>query len=152
MNEYISIKDFASQAGVSPQALYQRLEKDLKPYLKIIDGKKTLNTKGLELFSLKAAEQQPVQCIDKDLLKTLQETLKFLSSQLEMKDQQILNLNERLKEAQELNKNNQILLGSEQSRTNPSLLINGEPHTQINSETKVEKKGIWSVFKGWRTP
>jgi len=120
MNEYISIKEFASKVGLTSQAIYQRIDKDLKPFLKLVENKKTLNVKALELFGFKAVEQE----VDKDLLKTLQDTLKVLTSQIEIKDQQIENLNERLKEAQELNRNNQILLGSEQTRTNLSLLSN----------------------------
>jgi DNA-binding protein Fis len=53
IGEYLSIKEFSTSAGVSPQAIYQRLDKDLKPYLKDFKGKKSLNIQALELFSLK---------------------------------------------------------------------------------------------------
>ena len=48
--EYLSIADFADTAGVSKQAVYKRLDKDLKPYLKIIDGRKCLEVSAIELF------------------------------------------------------------------------------------------------------
>ena len=49
--EYISIADFAERAGVSKQAVYQRLNKSLKTYVKDIDGKKSINIK--KLFNLR---------------------------------------------------------------------------------------------------
>ena len=48
--EYIPIKDFADKVGVTPSAVYQRLDKDLKPYLRVIEGKKTLDSQALELY------------------------------------------------------------------------------------------------------
>jgi len=69
---------------------------------------------------------------------TLQEALQVLSRQLETKDQQIADLNERLKEAQELNKNNQILLGSEQTRTNPALLMGNDKIKQIGFKERIK--------------
>ena len=122
MDKYISVKEFAQQIGISSQAVYQRLDKDLKQFVKVVDNKKKLNTKAFELFDLKEIVRPVDKVVDNQLTTTLQETLKILSKQLETKDQQIADLNERLKESQELNKNNQILLGGEQSRTNPVLL------------------------------
>jgi hypothetical protein len=153
MNEYISIKEFAARAGVTTQAIYQRLDKDLQIYFKIIDKKKCLNISALELFILKPVDneiQADLQRIDKDIVNSLQATLKVLTAQLEVKDKQleakdrqISELHERLKEAQELNRNNQILLGSEQTRTNPALLMNGETEKQ----PPVKKKSFWNLFK-----
>ena len=128
-DEYISIKEFASLAGVSTQAIYQRLGKDLQTFTKLAGKKKMLNIKALELFKDKADVQtvdklltSNYQELDKQLVSSLQDALNALSVQLEMKDKQISELNERLKEAQQLNLNNQIVLGSEQSRTNQALL------------------------------
>jgi len=58
--EYLSIKQFAEAAGVSPQAIYQRLDKDFKPYFKVIQGRKSLNREALSLFhgnSFKAVDR-----------------------------------------------------------------------------------------------
>ena len=38
-NEYMSVSEFATRAGCSKQAVYQQLNKRLKPYVKAIDGK-----------------------------------------------------------------------------------------------------------------
>jgi len=80
---------------------------------------------------------------DNKTINMLQDTLKTLTAQLEVKDRQISDLNERLKEAQELNRNNQLLLGGEQSRTNPALLRNSESF----EEKPINKKGFWNLFK-----
>ena len=146
MEKYISIKEFAYQIGVSPQAIYQRLDKDLKPFLKVIENKKKLSIEAFKLFALKGVEQPIDKAFDNQLVKTLQDTLKILSRQLETKDQQIADLNERLKEAQELNKNNQILLGSEQSRTNPALLVDNE--SLVHADGKEQKKGFLKRMLG----
>ena len=50
MAEYMAIKDFADRVGVTPSAVYQRLDKDLKPFLKVIEGKKTLDSQALKLY------------------------------------------------------------------------------------------------------
>jgi hypothetical protein len=131
MDDYISVKQFASRAGVTVQAVYQRIDKDLKPFLKVIKGKKFLDIKGLELFVIKEIEQ----VIEQDLLKSFKETLKLLTAQLEVKDKQIADLNERLREAQELNRNNQILLGGEQAR---HLLTDGE---------EIKQKRLFGIFR-----
>lgn len=132
MGEYITIKEFAKRAGVSPQAIYQRIEKDLKPYFKEVDGKKTLDIKALDLFILKADDKH----VDNELIKTLQETLKLLSNQLEVKDKQIAELNERLSEANELNRNNQILIGREQ-----------QPKQIASTSEEPIKKKFWDRFR-----
>ncbi|MDR3046767.1 MAG: hypothetical protein LBU51_04015 [Bacteroidales bacterium] len=149
MSEYISIKEFATRAGVTTQAIYQRIDKDLQSYFKIVGNKKCLNISALEMFSLKQDDKQPqdnLQTVDNSLVSTLQETLKVLTAQLEVKDIQISELNERLKEAQELNRNNQFLLGSEQIRTNPALLTGIDPPAQ-DENPPIKKKRFWNLFK-----
>ena len=130
--EYLPIKEFAKRAGVSTQAIYQRLDKDLKSYCKEVEGKKTLSEKALDLFILK----EPDKPVDNELIKTLQDTLKLLSNQLEVKDKQIAELNERLAEANELHRNNQILIGREQ-----------EPKQIESSAEQPIKKKFWDRFR-----
>jgi len=147
MDKYISIKEFARQIGVSSQAVYQRLDKDLKPFLKVINNKKKLDIQAFKLLNLENTEQPEIKENDKQLTSSLQETLKILSRQLEAKDQQIADLNERLKEAQELNKNSQILLGNEQSRTNSVLQIGDVAKDRYVNKVS-EKRGFFArIFK-----
>ena len=53
MNEYISVSEFAKIAGVSRQAIQQRLTTSLAEFVKADSkGIKLLNIKGLELFGV----------------------------------------------------------------------------------------------------
>lgn len=119
--EYISIADFAERAGVSKQAVYQRLNKSLKAYVKVIDGKKSINIRALEdLYGkddcssveqdiqgeFKGVEQgieeeKEGQLINK-LIDTLQEELKSKDEQIREKDLQIKELHNLLDQQQKL--------------------------------------------------
>jgi len=157
-DQYISVKDFASRAGVSPQAIYQRLDKDLKPFFKVVERQKRLDIKALDVFVLKQVEQEGDKQVE-NILKCFKETLKTLEEQLsvkdkqiesnykqlEVKDNQIADLNERLREAQELNRNNQILLGSEQNRINIAL----EATEDGGRDRQAKRSGFFrKIFKG----
>lgn len=119
--EYISIAEFAERAGVSKQAVYQRLNKSLKAYVKVIDGKKSINIRALEdLYGkdncsrleqdiqgeFKGVEQgidqeKEGQLINK-LIDTLQEELKSKDEQIREKDLQIKELHNLLDQQQKL--------------------------------------------------
>ncbi len=50
--DYITIAEFARRAGVSKQAVYQRLNNvDLTSYVKLENGKKVINIEALSLFA-----------------------------------------------------------------------------------------------------
>lgn len=115
MSNYISVKEFASMAGVSTQAIYQRIAKDLQSYCKEVDGKKQIDIAGLELFSESAACKaldkeggeiaKPLQStyqdkINEDLYKSLLKTIDILEAQLIAKDKQIESLSNALESAQ----------------------------------------------------
>lgn len=95
MSEYISVADFASRAGVTCQAVYLRLNKDLKPYLKLDGKRKTVNVDALKLFQKSSVEQKTEQPI----VEILKSQLEAKDRQLEEKDKQIAELLERLKES-----------------------------------------------------
>ena len=119
--EYISIAEFAERAGVSKQAVYQRLNKSLKAYVKDVDGKKNINIRALEdLYGkegcsrieqdiqgeFKGVEQgidqaKEDQLINK-LVETLQEELKNKEQQINEKDIQIKELHNLLDQQQKL--------------------------------------------------
>lgn len=88
-DEYISVSDFADRAGCSKQAVYQQLNKKLKPYVKVIDGKKTINSKALrEVYGkeIQPESQSVVKEVDQELNKEL---IAELRDQLAKKDQEI---------------------------------------------------------------
>ena len=150
---YLSIKDFAERAGVTQQAIYKRLTTSLTTFINIENGKKTINSKALELF--KTNENNNVeQPLDKSLTTLLNATITLLSGQIETKDKQISEkdiqienkdkqisekdiqiavLNEHLKQAQRLNENNQILIGRQQDQAKT-----------LDEPAVIIKKSFWS--------
>lgn len=137
--EYVTIKEFSEQVGVSVQAVYQRLNKDLKPFVKVVDGKKMLSIKAKDLYSIKKDKSE--------LLNTLNATLNVLTEQLKEKDKQISELNKRLSEAMELNRNNQILISKQQNlQLREPETINQETN-QEKEETKKERKSVLTEIR-----
>ncbi len=156
--KYLSVKKFAETAHVSPQSIYHRLEKDLKPYLKF-DGKvRKLSTKALALFAppatnksekIKETQKEPENVIFK-LIKPEDEQdlpnkrkpvfevmLLSLKNQLEIKDTQ---LQEKDKQIETITK---ALLNA-QLNANQAQVLHAETIKQIPSETPSEKKGLFS--------
>lgn len=110
-HHHISVKDFASRAGVSTQRIYQMLGKELKPYCKTVDGRKYIDIDGLQLFEGVPKDTPPkqnventdtkyfastLQALAKDLASALQpntnslnDTVAALTAQLAVKDEQL---------------------------------------------------------------
>ena len=150
--DVLTIKEFASLANVSSQALYQRLNKSLQEYVVVIDNKKYLKREALRLFEREEAKEEcktakaEDSSLDKDLLKTLQATIDILQGQLKAKDEQISELNARLKEALELNKG-QVLLSVAERQQLP--VAQDAADAAIATEEKPEKQTFWSRVKHW---
>lgn len=100
-NEYLSIKEFADIAGVSKQAVYQRLTGTLKPYVNIKDGVKYLNIRALELYKgddavkkLKKNNQEESNSVQVDSM------VELLKRELDQKNKQIDELHKLLEQSQ----------------------------------------------------
>lgn len=108
MNEenFLTVKEFANEAGISTQRVYQLLAKDLQSYCKVIGNTKYINISALERFTTKPIckdlqEDLPsdLQALTKalqDQIDTLQKHNDLLTQQLEVKDKQINTLTESL--------------------------------------------------------
>lgn len=84
-NEYIGISEFAKRVNVSKQAIYQQLDKKLKPYLIVIDGKKRLNIKAISEVYDKQSEE-----VDKAVeQEENNQLIHILTNQLIEKDKQL---------------------------------------------------------------
>jgi len=116
--KYLSIKKFAETANVSTQALYKRINKDLKPYLKFEGNVRKLSTKALSLFATDQSTLQSVEqvCNQQEnenvifkLIKSSEEPeehtkkkpvfevmLLSLKNQLEIKDNQLIEKDKQL--------------------------------------------------------
>lgn len=99
--EYLTIKEFADIAGVSKQAVYQRLTGTLKPYVNIKDGVKYLNIRALELYKgddavkkLKKNNQEESNSVQVDSM------VELLKRELDQKNKQIDELHKLLEQSQ----------------------------------------------------
>lgn len=99
--EYLTIKEFADIAGVSKQAVYQRLTGTLKPYVSIKDGVKYLNIRALELYKgddavkkLKKNNQEESNSVQVDSM------VELLKRELDQKNKQIDELHKLLEQSQ----------------------------------------------------
>lgn len=112
MSEYMTVKEFALKANVSVQAIYQRLDRDLKPYLKTFKGKKYISSEGLQLLVKDGSTVIQQELNKNDLMKfngsannpeteLLKDALTTFKEQLEAKDKQISELQAALKAEQE---------------------------------------------------
>lgn len=110
--EYLTIKEAADLLGVSVQAVYQRLDKDFNPYLKVIDGKKRLDKRVLDLND-KSEISSGLTNDFKEILKLLEKQLEEKDRQLSVKDKQIEDLSDRLAEAHQMATQAQQLHGAE---------------------------------------
>ena len=82
-DRYISIADFAKEAGVSKQAVYSRTKsQDLNKFIKLENGKKLINTKALELFN-KSSSQSSFNQVEQGLESTEREYIESLKKQIE---------------------------------------------------------------------
>lgn len=135
LSGYLTIKEVAERVGKTPQAIYKALnqvDNQFNNYLKVVESKKYLHESILKEFeqeSFKPVEQPFNNQLNESLIKTIE----LLSQQLEQKDKQINDLNERLKEAQELNKNQQILLLQEQEKS-PKLIKDKQAEQPIKNK------------------
>jgi AcrR family transcriptional regulator len=80
----LTVAQLAQAAGVSKQAVYKRLSKDLAQYVTTIDGQKYIDPTAVALFS-------PAPCAGNDtlLVDALQAQIDTLTAQLAEKDRQI---------------------------------------------------------------
>lgn len=159
--EYISIAEFAERAGVSKQAVYQRLNKSLKAYLKDVDGKKSIDIKALEdlygkggcsrleqVFQGKIQgveqgneEEKEGQLINK-LIDILQEDLKSKDEQLAEKDRQIKELHNLLDQQQQLAAMDRKKIMELEDQLTRKLDPDAEPQDEPE-----EKKKWWMFWK-----
>lgn len=109
--DYLTIAEYAAIQGVSKQAVYQRLDGSLKPFLKVIKGQKVLDfaalpeekKKELEQDSSQDSIQRLINLEQQEIMPNIPENdsliqiLPILEQQLKEKDKQIERLQEEIK-------------------------------------------------------
>ena len=138
--EYLTVKQFAEMRAVSTQYVYKLLQTKLQPYVVMVDGKKCIDIKALEVFSKNDAtnfatndatnfatkvanpsassieeELKRINARNEDLIDDLRAEIKAKDAQLQQMNEKIVSLfetNQRLMENnQKLQLNYQMLLG-----------------------------------------
>ena len=132
--EYLSIKDFANEVGVSQQAIYKQLNNKLKPYLRVVENKKMLEKTALSLFS----KDEKCNEVEQQLINFLQTELNVLRSELNAKNEQIRELQKALEKEQHSLSQAQMLNAMDKQK-----ILELEDKQQKNSE----KKKWWQLKK-----
>lgn len=111
-SEFLTVKEFAEKAGVSVQSVYQRLNKSLKPYFKVIKGVKYIENKALtEVYGLKVEQgfkgdfKENVKGFkgsEENKSDTSEQVIDLLREELKKKDEQIAKLMQLVDQEQKL--------------------------------------------------
>lgn len=148
--DYLSIADFAASIGVTKQAVYKRIDKDLLPFSKVINGKKCISIAAAELFNQKTQELtqgEPGESTDERQDK---EIVSYLMMQLEEKEkliqQQQATISEQSSQIKELHQHimtqssaiTDILQKQSQLQENFQILL-GRQQQMIEAASTVEK-------------
>ena len=108
----MSVKEFAERAGVTVQSVYQRLNKSLKPYFKVVKGVKYVEIKALtEVYGLKVEQGfkgdfkeniKDFKDSEKHKKDTSEQVIDLLREELKKKDEQIVKLMQLVDQEQKL--------------------------------------------------
>lgn len=155
MEDYISIKEFANKAGVSTQAIYQRVEKDLKGFVKVENGKKLILIAALKFFKYKKENQVDYQEIENCLPENdnknkkkssdFKDILEFLQSQLVKKDEQLAEKDKQIAEKdRQLKDLTSALITEQQSAQQAQALHAGTIKQTALIESDSRKNSLWT--------
>lgn len=135
--DFLTVKEVADYAGVSVQAVYNRLEKDFKPYLKIENGKKRLDRAVLQIFGAPENSSDFKEYF-KPILNLLEKQNEQLQHELDIKNKQIEELNARLAEAHKMAEQAQQLHGADKA-----LELKEAQETKLLEKSKPKKRGLF---------
>lgn len=166
--EYISIKEFAERAGVSPQSVYKRLnqvDNQLNNYIKPVGNQRMLNIQALkDIYGIEVDNQkQPVEQSVVNLVQPdqMQDQIRMLRERLDIKEQQLREQAERDQEKDEQIRKLQDQLIEQDQRHHEQIkamqeLLNQEQKLHLLSVQRVEEledqaavqhESIWQRFK-----
>lgn len=144
--DLLSVKEVAELAGVSVQAIYQRMEKDFKPYVVEVEKRKWLKYSVLKHLADKDSSKKVETCKEVEILEKMVE---MLEKENELKQSTIDSLNARLEEEHKHLLDLTDKVGSTlQIVTQTQLagkLIQGQQ--QMSDVEEVEKKHWWNFWK-----
>ena len=142
--QYISVKEFAQRAGVSIQSVYQSLNKRLKPYFKVINGRKMLDIKALgDIYGIPYIENNE-QGIKQEYKGNDKVFINHLLEQIKVKDREIADLHELLKHEQQLHMitKSEIALLKQKQAENEESQAKPEDHRQADPESAGDQNAV----------
>lgn len=102
---YLTVQEFAERAGVSNQAVYERIRKDLEPYVVKQGGRKMISAEALAFVGNNQAEKQveqvnQVELLENQLNQVENQSSNQSNSQVEQSSllEYLIEENERLRE------------------------------------------------------
>lgn len=148
--QYITVSEFSKRANVTRQYVYQQLDKKLKEFVKVVDNKKMLNIKALELFTqeedCKVVEQQFSQQLNNQV-DSLNRQIESLLEQLKVKDEQIKDLSTMVKQEQALHLATQQKLLLLEQKHQEHQEQPKEEDAQLDQPVESAKKQWWKFWK-----
>ena len=151
--KYYSVSEFAELVNVSVQSIYQRIKKtddDIHKYIKFQKGKRYISGKAVEIYNkdLTAGaeeEKNEKQNNQNEIAEIYKKQVEYLTAEIEVKNKQIEELQERLKASSERETNYQQLLNQQQQLNG----IDKQRVLQLEAETQTakKKKGIFGIFR-----
>lgn len=139
--QYITVAEYAEMFGISTQAVYKRMKKQLQPFVVVIGKVKYIDISALQDNPQPATEQpcnQPNQPTNQPLQPILEQELAEKNKQIESLLRQIDVLTQQNSNLTELLRNSQVLLAAEKK------ILIGQPQSQ----EQPKKKGIFSRLFG----
>lgn len=112
MKEFITVAEASKELNISKQAVYQRLEKDLKPYCKTLNGQKVIQAKAIKSIAADKPEQlqDEINKLKQETIEALKETIEILKQQQDISNKQIAEQQEAINKLIQLQHNNQVLM------------------------------------------
>ena len=131
MNNTITVSELAHRLGVSRQAVYNRLTKDLSKFVKVVDNKKVLDIAVLEYLG--------VNDVDKNMSNEVDKIVNVLTAELEIKNEQIRSLQEQVTQLTEALQNTTSSLMAAQA-------LHASSVKQLADGSQSKNK-FWSKFR-----
>lgn len=156
--EYLTVAEFAAAAGVSKQAVYQRMKGSLKPFVQVVKGQKFIHISALnDIF--KNSDNKDFQsalnkgetkvnlagaAYDDTLIQALKEQLAEKDRQLKEKDKQIEQLLKLNDQQQQLTLQSQnLLLASSLSSKEDNAKEDDKFDGELTEEEKAEAEAFF---------
>lgn len=155
--EYLTVKEFAKERSCSTQYVYKLLQTKLQPYVVMVDGKKCIDIKALEVFSEDFATNQETNFATEfatnvanqsatsassieDELKRInarnENLIDELRAQIKEKDAQLSQLNEKVISLFETNQ--RLMENNQKLQLNYQYLLGDGKNIQVDEEVNVQ--------------